>query len=136
MTDKSYDCPDDCRYTESDEWVRLDEDGLALIGITDYAQAELSDVVFVEHPDVGARVEAGQSFGVVESVKAVADLIAPCDGEVERVNGELEDAPERVNEDPYGEAWFVRIRLVDSRDLDNLLTADQYRKYVEEESTG
>ena len=133
MTDKRYDCPGNCRYAESDEWVRL-EDGLAFVGITDYAQSELSDVVFVERPEVGARLEAGRSFGVVESVKAVGDLIAPLDGEVARVNDELEDAPELVNEDPYGRGWMIALRPDDPGAAEGLMSAEEYRRHVEARS--
>ena len=133
MSDKSYDFPDNCRYTESDEWVRL-EDGLLFVGITDFAQSELSDVVFVEQPDVGAQLVAGQSFGVVESVKAVGDLLAPVGGEVARVNSELEDAPELVNEDPYGRGWLIALRPEDQSAVEALMSAQEYRRLVEAKS--
>jgi glycine cleavage system H protein len=131
---RDYDIPDTCRYSTSDEWVRIDDDG-ARIGITDYAQGELSDVVFVELPEVGAQVEAGQSFGVVESVKAVSDLIAPLSGEVVAVHRGLDDNPEWVNEDPYGRGWIVCIAPDDPDAYDQLLSPDAYRKSVEERTS-
>ena len=122
--------PEDLRYTKSHEWVRL-EDGTATIGITDHAQEELGDVVFVELPEEGATIEAGDSFGTVESVKAVSDLYTPVGGEVVEVNSSLEDAPEKINEDPYGEGWIVKLRTSDEADL---LSPEEYEKVVEEES--
>ena len=122
---------EDCRYTESDEWVRIDDDG-ARIGITDYAQSELSDIVFVELPEVGSQLEAGASFGVVESVKAVSDLIAPLSGEVVAVHSALEEHPEWLNEDPYDRGWIVCVRPDDLEAYEALMSPQQYRKYVEE----
>ena len=126
--------PEDCRYSKQHEWIRVDEGG-GTMGITDHAQEELGDVVFVELPEIGQVFAADEVLANVESVKAVSEVYAPVAGEVVGVNANLGSSPELVNQDPYGEAWFVRIRLADSSDLDNLLTADQYRKYVEEEST-
>ena len=122
--------PEDLQYTESHEWVRIDGD-TATIGITDHAQDELGDVVFVELPDEGATFDAGESFGTVESVKAVSDLYTPVGGEVVEVNSSLEDAPENINEDPYGEGWIVKLRTTDEVDL---LSPEEYEKVVEEES--
>jgi glycine cleavage system H protein len=122
--------PEDLQYTKSHEWVRIEGD-TATIGITDHAQDELGDVVFVELPDEGATFEAGESFGTVESVKAVSDLYAPVSGEVIEVNSTLEDAPENINEDPYGEGWIVKLRTTDEPDL---LSPEEYEKVVEEES--
>ena len=130
MTQKPVHFPDDLRYSESDEWVRLDA-GVARIGITDYAQTELSDIVFVEFPEVGAQVEAGQSFGVVESVKAVSDLFAPITGEVVEIHADLEEHPEWVNEDPYGSGWILALRPEDPGDVEHLMSADDYREHVE-----
>ena len=127
--------PEDCRYSKQHEWIRV-EGGGGTVGITDHAQKELGDVVFVELPEIGQAFAADEVLANVESVKAVSEVYAPVAGEVLAVNSNLDSSPELVNEDPYGEAWFVRIRLVDSSDLDDLLTADQYRKYVEEESAG
>jgi glycine cleavage system H protein len=122
--------PEDLQYTKSHEWVRMDGD-TATIGITDHAQDELGDVVFVELPDAGASFDAGESFGTVESVKAVSDLYTPVGGEVVEVNSALEDAPENINEDPYGEGWIVKLRTTDEPDL---LSPQEYEKIVEEES--
>ena len=122
--------PDDLQYTKSHEWVRI-EDGTATIGITDHAQEELGDVVFVELPEVGATIEAGDSFGTVESVKAVSDLYTPVGGEVVEVNSSLEDAPEKINDDPYGEGWIVKLSTSEEADL---LSPEEYEKVVEEES--
>jgi glycine cleavage system H protein len=122
--------PEDLQYTKSHEWVLIEGD-TATIGITDHAQDELGDVVFVELPDEGATFDAGESFGTVESVKAVSDLYAPVGGEVVEVNSTLEDAPENINEDPYGEGWIVKLRTTDEA---NLLSPEEYEKVVEEET--
>jgi glycine cleavage system H protein len=122
--------PEDLQYTKSHEWVLIEGD-TATIGITDHAQDELGDVVFVELPDEGATFDAGESFGSVESVKAVSDLYAPVGGEVVEVNSTLEDAPENINEDPYGEGWIVKLRTTDEPDL---LSPEEYEKVVEEDS--
>ena len=122
--------PEDLQYTESHEWVRIEGD-TATIGITDHAQDELGDIVFVELPEEGDAFDAGESFGTVESVKAVSDLYAPVGGEVVEVNSALEDAPENINEDPYGEGWIVKLRTTDEADL---LSPEEYEKVVEEES--
>jgi glycine cleavage system H protein len=122
--------PEDLQYTKSHEWVRT-EDDTATIGITDHAQDELGDVVFVELPDEGETFDAGESFGTVESVKAVSDLYTPVGGEVVEVNSALEDAPEKINEDPYGEGWIVKLRISEEADL---LSPGEYEKVVEEES--
>ncbi len=122
--------PEDLQYTNSHEWVRIEGD-TATIGITDHAQDELGDVVFIELPGEGDIFDAGESFGTVESVKAVSDLYAPVGGEVVEVNTSLEDAPEKINEDPYGEGWMVKLRTSDEADL---LSPEEYEKVVEEES--
>lgn len=121
--------PQDLQYTKTHEWVRIG-DGVATIGITDHAQEELGDVVFVELPEGGASFEAGDSFGAVESVKAVSDLYAPVGGEVAEVNSALEDAPEKINDDPYGEGWILKLRVSGEADL---LSAADYEKLLEEE---
>lgn len=121
---------DDLLYTRDDEWVRVEGEE-AVVGISDYAQNSLSDIVYLELPSVGDRFGKGDSFGVVESVKAAADLYMPVSGEVIAVNEALVDRPELVNEDPYGEAWMVRVRLDDSSELDELMDADAYRAYNE-----
>ena len=123
--------PEDLQYTKSHEWVRIEGD-TATIGITDHAQDELGDVVFVELPEEGDTFDAGESFGTVESVKAVSDLYAPVGGEVVEVNSALENAPENINEDPYGEGWIVKLRTKDEADL---LSPEEYEKVVEEEES-
>ena len=122
--------PGDLQYTKSHEWVRVEGD-VATVGITDHAQDELGDVVFVELPETGATLAAGDSFGAVESVKAVSDLYAPVGGEVVEVNSALEDSPEKINEDPYGEGWILQLPVSDRADL---LSAADYEKLLEEES--
>lgn len=123
--------PDDRQYTRDHEWVRV-ADGEAAVGITDFAQRQLGDVVFVELPEVGARVEAGAPFGTIESVKAVSDLYAPVSGEITEVNDELVDRPEIVNEDPHGAAWMVKIKFDDPGKVDGLLTAAAYKSHIQE----
>ncbi|MBD3232986.1 MAG: glycine cleavage system protein GcvH [candidate division Zixibacteria bacterium] len=113
------------KYTKEHEWVRV-EDDIATIGITDYAQGELGDVVYVELPDVGAQVEQMQSFGVIEAVKTVADLYAPVSGEIVEVNGLITSEPGLVNTDPYGEGWFIKIKISNESELEELLTYDAY----------
>jgi glycine cleavage system H protein len=122
--------PEDLQYTKSHEWVRT-EDDTATIGITDHAQDELGDVVFVELPGEGDTFDAGESFGTVESVKAVSDLYTPVGGEVVEVNSSLEDAPEKINEDPYGEGWIIKLRTSDTAEL---LSSEEYEEVVAEES--
>jgi glycine cleavage system H protein len=121
--------PGDLQYTRTHEWVRREGDS-ATVGITDHAQDELGDVVFVELPEEGATFGAGDAFGTIESVKAVSDLYAPVGGEVVEVNSALEDAPEKVNEDPYGDGWIIRLRVSGEGDL---LSAEEYEKVLEEE---
>jgi len=121
----SFDVPDDRRYLESHEWVHVEGDS-ARVGITDFAQDELGDVVYVELPDEGAELAAGDAFGVVESIKAVSDLYAPVSGSVAAVNDELESAPELVNEDPFGDGWMLELSDVDDAELEGLLTAEEY----------
>ena len=122
--------PDDLRYSSDHEWARL-EDGKVRIGITDYAQDTLGDVVFVQLPEVGAKVAAGDSFGEVESTKSVSDVYAPIAGTVVEVNGDLADAPNRLNEDPYGEGWICVVEPDDPGALDGLLDADAYRTLLD-----
>jgi len=122
---------DDLLYTEDDEWVRVDGDE-GTIGISDYAQDSLSDIVYLELPTEGENLERGESFGVVESVKAAADLYMPVSGEIVAVNEELMDQPEVVNEDPYGGAWMIKIAIADKDELDDLMDADAYRSYLED----
>jgi glycine cleavage system H protein len=126
------DIPDDLRYTREHEWARR-RDGRIVVGITDFAQDQLGDVVYVELPDVGDPVKKGESFGVVESTKAVSELFAPISGKVVEVNGPLTDAPETINEDPYEEGWMIAIEPSDPKELDGLLDAKAYRAFVEEQ---
>ena len=121
----SFEVPDDCRYRESHEWARPDGDTVR-VGISDFAQDELGDVVYVELPAVGDDLAAGEAFGVVESIKAVSDLYAPVSGSVSAVNDQLESAPELVNDDPYDDGWMLELEGVDGAELDDLLTADEY----------
>ena len=122
--------PEDLRYSSDHEWARL-ENGKVRVGITDYAQDALGDVVFVQVPDVGAAVTAGESFSEVESTKSVSDIYAPISGSIVEVNTDLGDAPERINEDPYGEGWICVIEPSDPSQVDELLDAEGYRKLVE-----
>jgi len=125
--------PSGLKYSREHEWVKVEGD-IALIGITDFAQDELGDVVYVELPDVGTELEANNTFGVVESVKAVSDLYSPITGTVTEVNERLNDEPELVNSEPYDEAWMLRIEMSDASEVDGLLGADEYKSFVEEES--
>lgn len=118
--------PAELKYVASHEWIRVEADGTVTIGITDFAQAQLGDVVFVELPEVGSDVEAEQDIAVVESVKAASDIYAPLAGKIIAVNEELVDTPELVNEDPYGKAWFFKMELADAADLNKLLDAAAY----------
>ena len=125
--------PSELKYVSSHEWIREEGDGVVTVGITDYAQESLGDVVFVETPDVGAELAAGDDAGVVESVKAASDIYAPLSGTVLEVNEELEDAPENVNNDPYGDGWFFKLKLSDPAEMDDLLSAEEYQEQCEEE---
>jgi glycine cleavage system H protein len=122
--------PDDLRYTSDHEWVRL-EDGMIRIGITEYAQDALGDIVFVQLPEPGSSVTLGESFSEVESTKSVSDVYAPVAGRVVEVNAGLADAPQRLNEDPYGEGWLCAIEPEDISAVERLLAADGYRKLIE-----
>lgn len=121
--------PENFRYTKEHEWVHVEGD-MASIGITDHAQQELGDIVYVDLPKVGAHLEKGKTLGSVESVKAVSDVYAPVGGEVTEINGALADAPERLNEDPHGAAWLVKLRLKNPSEVQNLMTAAEYQTYV------
>ncbi len=125
--------PEELKYTEEHEWVMIEED-LAVVGITDFAQDALGDVVFVELPEVGTAVEAGKAFGVVESVKAVSDVYAPLTGTIEEVNDDLIDAPEIINTSPYEDGWMVKIRMDEASDADELMDAEAYQALIAEES--
>lgn len=125
--------PDELFYTEEHEWVMV-EGETATIGITDYAQEELGDVVFVELPDVGDAFTAKESFGSVESVKAVSEIFSPVSGEIVETNESLTDAPETVNEDPYGEGWMIRLHLENPKELDALMSPEDYKEFLKEEA--
>jgi glycine cleavage system H protein len=129
----SNDVPTELKYTKSHELVRVEDDGLATVGITDHAQELLGDLVFVELPEVGAELGAGAECAVVESVKAASDVYSPVSGEVIAVNETLAEAPETINEDAYQEGWIFRIRLSDPDELDALMDADSYAEHAESE---
>ena len=122
--------PADRKYTKNHEWAKLDE-GLAVVGITDYAQEQLGDIVYVELPQPGDTVEQSQSFGIIESVKAASDLFAPIGGEVVAINDELVGRPELVNQDPYEGGWMVKVQPEDEMQMDDLLTAEEYAAHLE-----
>lgn len=128
MAEASY--PEELKYHEEHDWARINGEE-ATFGITWYAQDALGEVVFFDPPEIGAQVVKDQSYAEVESVKAVSDVFAPLSGEIVAVNGDLADSPERINEDPYGEGWLVRVRLSDSSELDSLLDADAYKRMLE-----
>ena len=125
--------PDDRRYTKEHEWVRVEGD-IGTVGITDHAQHELGDIVYVDTPKIGARVDQGKSLGSVESVKAVSEIYSPVSGEVTEVNGVLAESPEKLNADPHGAAWLVKIRLSAAGEIKNLMSAADYQSYVGAES--
>jgi glycine cleavage system H protein len=122
--------PDDLKYTREHEWVRDNGDGTVTIGITDFAQSELGDIVFVELEPEGAEFDQDEVFGTVEAVKTVSELFAPVSGEITELNEALEDDPEIVNNDPYGDGWMVKMKLSDASELENLLSVDEYKEVV------
>ncbi len=122
--------PENLKYTKDHEWIRHESDGTCLVGITDHAQDSLGDVTFVELPAIGESFEEGATFGVVESVKAASDLYFPLSGEITEVNEILVDSPEKVNDDPYGDGWMVRIRPTDSSESGGLLSPEQYKEIL------
>jgi glycine cleavage system H protein len=124
--------PKDLKYSKEHEWTRI-EDGKAIIGITDHAQEELGDVVFVELPEVGSEVEQMGTFGVVESVKAVSDLYSPVTGEVLEINEALKEEPELINSDPYGDGWLIVVKISDEDEIDALLSVEEYEAFIKEE---
>jgi glycine cleavage system H protein len=124
--------PDDLKYSKDHEWIRI-EDNVATIGITAYAQEQLGDIVYVELPPEGEEFSKNDTFGVLESVKAVSDCYSPLSGTIQEVNNLLTDNPELVNEDCYGEGWIIRIELMDEKELEGLLDNDQYAEFVKEE---
>lgn len=125
--------PTDYRYTKDHEWIRV-EGSTGTIGITDYAQQELGDVVFVELPAVGMKIEAGKPFGTVESVKAVSEIFSPVNAEVTEVNSGLSTSPEKINQDPHGAAWLVKARLADPKEVAALMDAAAYQAYIAEKA--
>jgi glycine cleavage system H protein len=128
----SLNLPEDVKYTKTSEWARKEGD-VAVIGITDYAQSELSDIVYVEPPEVGDTFEQSGELGVVESVKAASDFYAPVTGEVVETNEKLQDSPELMNKDPYGEGWFVKIKMDDPGQFDGLMDAAAYKEFLKTE---
>lgn len=122
--------PEELRYTKEHEWVGI-EDGVATVGITDYAQSELGDIVFVELPQVGDSVSQGEPFGTIEAVKTVADLFAPVSGEVSEVNPKIAEDPAVMNKDPYGEGWMIKVKPFDASQVDSLLSPTDYRALIE-----
>lgn len=120
--------PDDLKYTKEHEWIRDNGDGTATVGVTDFAQGELGDIVFVELEAIGFEFDKDEAFGTVEAVKTVSELFAPVSGEISAINEQLEDQPELVNDDPYGDGWMVKIKMADAEELNELMTADQYQE--------
>ncbi|MGH9691428.1 MAG: glycine cleavage system protein GcvH [Candidatus Acidiferrales bacterium] len=127
--------PEGYRYTKDHEWIKV-EGSAATIGITDYAQQELGDVVFVELPKVGAEIKTGQSFGTVESVKAVSEIYAPLSGQITEINSALSDTPEKINQDPHGSAWLVKVRIADPKEANSLMDAAAYQAYIAAQAKG
>lgn len=125
--------PEDLKYSKEHEWIRM-SGSVATIGITDYAQDQLGEVVFIELPDEGETIEKSDSFGVVESVKSVSDIFAPVSGKVVEVNEPLLDSPETMNEEPYGEGWLIKVEISNTKDLDDLMSADHYQAFIKEET--
>ena len=125
--------PVELGYAATHEWAKQDEEGLIVIGISDHAQDALGDIVYVELPEVGQQIVAGEEAGVVESVKAASDIYAPVSGAVAQINDALEDSPETVNQDPYGDGWFFKLKVTDERELEDLLDAEAYQELCESE---
>ena len=123
--------PEDLKYTKDHEWIKINGDGTATIGITDYAQNSLGDVTFVELPEIGDSFSSGESFGVVESVKAASDLYMPIGGEIIETNEELDGDPEKVNQDPYGDAWIIKVKIEDDSELDQLMSSSDYSEIAD-----
>jgi glycine cleavage system H protein len=121
--------PEDLKYTNEHEWLRI-EDGTGIIGVTDYAQGELGDVVFVELPKIGLVFKQNDSIGTIEAVKTVADIYAPIGGEVLEINTLLGDSPDLINSDPYGKGWMLKIKIARAEELENLMNADEYRNHI------
>ncbi len=123
--------PEDLLYTKDHEWIKKENDNEAIIGITDYAQGELGDIVYVEVETEGDSLEKGETFGTVEAVKTVSDLFLPVSGEILEFNLTLEDAPETINSDPYGDGWIIKVKLSNPGEVDDLMSADDYKKMIE-----
>ena len=122
--------PSDIKYTKEHEWVSLDGE-TATIGITDYAQSQLGDIVFVEFPDINSEINQNETFGVIEAVKTVADLFAPVSGEIIEVNSSLEDSPNFINSDPYGSGWIIKVKIKDSNEYNGLMSSDVYEEHIQ-----
>ena len=122
--------PNDIKYTKEHEWVSLDGE-TATIGITDYAQSQLGDIVFVEFPDINSEINQNETFGVIEAVKTVADLFAPVSGEIIEVNSSLEDSPNFINSDPYGSGWIIKVKINDSNEYDGLMSSEDYKEHIQ-----
>ena len=125
------DFPAEIKYAETHEWVRLEDDGTVVVGITDHAQDALGDIVYVELPEVGASADSGGEVAVVESVKAASDIYSPVSGEIVDINSALEDQPETVNQSPYGDGWLFRVKLAEPEDIQNLMDADAYKAMID-----
>lgn len=125
--------PSDLKYDKEHEWVRVEGD-VAVVGISHFAQDQLGEVVYVDMPSVGDAVSAGETFGEIESVKSVSELYAPVSGEIVEVNSALDDAPEVVNEDPYGEGWMIKVKMADASQVDEMMAAEEYEAFVSEEA--
>ncbi len=123
--------PDELKYTKDHEWLKVDGD-IAMIGITDFAQGELGDVVYIEVETVGQELSKEESFGTIEAVKTVSDIFMPVSGTIEEFNESLEDAPEKVNQDPYGDGWIIKIKIKDKEELSGLLSAKEYQEHIGE----
>tara|TARA_B100000676_G_C17870597_1_gene728388 strand:- start:230 stop:607 length:378 start_codon:yes stop_codon:yes gene_type:complete len=121
--------PNDIKYTKEHEWVSLDGETVT-IGITDYAQSQLGDIVFVEFPDINSEINQNETFGVIEAVKTVADLFAPVSGEIIEVNSSLEDSPNFINSDPYGSGWIIKVKINDPNEYDGLMSYDNYKEHI------
>lgn len=120
--------PKELKYTKEHEWIRDNGDGTATVGITDFAQGELGDIVFVELEEVGFKFDKDESFGTVEAVKTVSELFAPVSGEITEINEKLEDEPELVNEDPYGDGWMIKLKIGDDSEMDELMSPEEYEE--------
>ncbi len=127
--------PEECLYTKEHEWVFIDEDGVAVIGISEYAVGELGDIVYIELPEVGTQVKQMDPIGTIEAVKTVADLFSPLSGEIVEINDEAVGAPEIINKDPYEAGWFMKIKIVDKGELDVLFSHDEYQEFLGEQES-